>query len=158
MTNNHCTECGASLKPDEKFCTECGAQVSDTPQPNVPINIRQPVSDIRNRVISTIEWIGIFLLTMIPIINIIVLIVWAMSAKCRLSLRNYARAMLIIMIVSFILGIIAGIVFAGIIRYIFEQIRESSGITDFDFDDIFSQMKNSPHGEFFSMSMSSDHA
>ena len=149
MTNNYCKECGAVLKPDEKFCTDCGAKVSDTPQPNVHVNMQQPVNDIRNRAISTIEWIGIFLITMIPIINVVVLIVWAMSATCRLSLRNYARAMLIVMIVSFILGIITGIAFAGIIRFIFQEITDYSGVPNFDFDDIFSQTKKSLYSDFF---------
>jgi Uncharacterized Zn-finger containing protein len=151
MTNNHCTECGAVLKPDEKFCTECGAKVSAIPQQTVPVRIQQPVTDTRNRTISTIEWIGIYILLMLPIINIIVLIVWAMSSTCRLSLRNYARAMLIIMVIMFILGIIIGIMFASILPGIIGWFTDYGEEIGYDLEDIFSQMKNSPYGEFFSL-------
>ena len=51
-------------------------------------------------------WIGVFVLGMLPLINLIMLIVWACGGTKKLSLRNYSRAALIcsaIMIVVFII-------------------------------------------------------
>lgn len=41
------------------------------------------------------KWIGVILLQMVPIVNFIILMVWAFSSQNE-TLRNYSRALLIV--------------------------------------------------------------
>ncbi len=56
-------------------------------------------------VISTGGWLGTLLLMSIPIVNIILLIVWAASTGENPTRRNFARAYLVIMLISIIVGV-----------------------------------------------------
>lgn len=80
-----------------------------------------PSADIAP-VISTGGWIGTLLLMFIPIVNIILLIVWAASSDENPNRRNFARAYLVMMLVSIILGVIfffvVGAGFAGLAEYL----------------------------------------
>ena len=63
--------------------------------------------------ISTRGYLGIWLLMIIPIINLLMLIVWACGGCRKISKRNFARAMFIVWIIAIILGVILTIVFKG---------------------------------------------
>lgn len=68
-------------------------------------------------VMSLGEWVVTIILQMIPCVNIIMLFVWAFG-NCNPSKKNFARAYLIITLVTFVLSIIfvavAGISFATV--------------------------------------------
>ena len=71
--------------------------------------------------ITTGGYIGIMLLMMLPLINFILLLVWACGGCRKVNKTNFARAMLIIMLV--------GTVISGIIFLIFGSMF-SSGLGD----------------------------
>ncbi len=54
------------------------------------------------------EWIGVFFLSMIPIINIIMLLVWAFG-NTKPSKSNYAKAVLIMMVIGLVLSVVFGL-------------------------------------------------
>ncbi len=56
-------------------------------------------------------WLGVFLIACIPLVNVIMMIIWACCAQ-RQSLKNYARAMVICYLVALVLLVLVGIVFA----------------------------------------------
>ena len=60
-------------------------------------------------VISTLGWIGYFIVTAIPIVGLVMCFVWAFD-KGNLNRRNFFRATLILMAVGIVLGIIFGLV------------------------------------------------
>ena len=64
-------------------------------------------------------WIGVFLLSAIPVVNLILLIVWACGGSAKQSLINYARAVLILAAIGVVLGVIiavaAGSVFGSLL-------------------------------------------
>ena len=62
----------------------------------------RPQTDVAP-VMSTGSWIGTLLLMYIPIVNIILLIVWAASTGENPNRRNFARAYLLMFVISFIL-------------------------------------------------------
>ena len=68
--------------------------------------------------ISIGNWIISLILTMIPIVNIIMLFVWAFSNGTNPTKANWAKAALILILVWIILGIIFGGYFMRIIRHI----------------------------------------
>lgn len=66
-------------------------------------------------VVTTGQWIVTMLLLCIPFVNIVLLIVWAMSDTENPNRTNWAKASLIIMAISVAVGILMGIFMAGFI-------------------------------------------
>lgn len=66
-------------------------------------------------VISLKEWIITLLIMVIPIVNIVMLFVWAFSDNTPKSKSNWAKAKLVIMLLSFLLTIVLLILFWGAI-------------------------------------------
>ncbi len=138
-----CTLCGAVIsdvktdKPGERFSEQYKGvrpQTSQYPsQPrvdninhqaarNMPPNsvetektFSPPLKETRYEPLSVGAFIGIAFLMMIPIVNLILLIVWACGGATNPNTRNYARASLIMMVVYIILLVILGMV---IVNYI----------------------------------------
>ena len=136
MANRFCTSCGALLEEDKKFCTQCGApaaaEVSRNPaapqpagasppaaaqappaQPPPPQTAYAPPPAVEKPTglyapIGTLGWLGIMLLLLIPIVNIILLIVWAAGGCQKAVKRSFARAALIFLVISIVLGLVVG--------------------------------------------------
>ena len=51
-----------------------------------------------NKIITTSEWIITKLIMFIPIVNIVMLIIWAFNQKTNINKANWAKANLIIMV------------------------------------------------------------
>ena len=60
--------------------------------------------------VSIGSWIGVWLLTCIPIVGFIMLIVWACGGTRKQSLKNWARAQFIILLILILIGVIAGLI------------------------------------------------
>lgn len=136
MANRFCISCGAPLEEDKKFCTECGAPAAteasqapvmepapatqparvsgavavQAPPPQAPPAYTPPVEKPTGKYapISALGWIGIFLLLLIPIVNLVLLIVWACGGCKKVTKRSFARATLIFLVISIILGVVVG--------------------------------------------------
>lgn len=128
-----CTNCGNQVPDGIKFCTSCGAPMGVTasvlptqptqpaqqpvqptiqqqpiqqpaaPQPT-PVYVAQPVAVCQEEPISTGGYIGIMFLMMLPLINLILLIIWACGGCKKVNKRNFARAMLVWMVIASVLG------------------------------------------------------
>ncbi|MDO5465465.1 MAG: zinc ribbon domain-containing protein, partial [Akkermansia sp.] len=103
----YCTKCGEKMPDEQNFCTACGQRVAAaaapapqqyTPQPPAP------AEPYKEEPISTMGYIGISLLLMIPLLNLLLLIIWACGGCAKRNLSNLARASLIMMLVSMVLG------------------------------------------------------
>jgi hypothetical protein len=57
--------------------------------------------DNNKKIISTSEWIITKLIMFIPIVNIVMLIIWAFNNNTNINKANWAKANLIIMIFRF---------------------------------------------------------
>lgn len=57
-------------------------------------------------------WIGVMLLTCLPLVNLIMLFVWAFSSSTKKSLKNYARASLILALIGVVLVVVVSIILA----------------------------------------------
>ena len=64
------------------------------------------VSTNQYQTVSVGEWIISYILLCLPIVNIIMMFIWAFGANAKPSKKTWARAMLIIMVVGIILSII----------------------------------------------------
>lgn len=78
--------------------------------------------------VSIGNWILTFILLSIPIVNIVMLFVWAFSSTTRISKKNFAIAALIMMLIAIIGGIAVGIFFGSILTEFINSIFSGSGI------------------------------
>ena len=70
-------------------------------------------------------WIGVMLLTCLPIVNLIMLFVWAFSSSTKKSLKNYARASLILALIGVVLVVVVSIILAASGINIFSELFRS---------------------------------
>lgn len=74
---------------------------------------QQPVYsnyDRYNEPVSIGSWIGVWFLMCIPIVGFIMLIVWACGGTSKQSLKNWARAQLILMLIFVLIGLIVTLI------------------------------------------------
>lgn len=69
-------------------------------------NSSNMVSHQTHEAMSVGQWIVTMIILAIPILNIIMLLIWAFGASTNVNKKNYSRAVLIIGVVGLILGII----------------------------------------------------
>ena len=115
---NYCRQCGKPL--DGPFCTACGTDYSETP-PNTysgPVYNTPPAYppygyQPQKPPVSVGGWIGRMLVPLIPVVGsiayLIMLIVWMGDESKDDTFRNWAKAQLIVMLIS--VGIVVVSVF-----------------------------------------------
>lgn len=59
------------------------------------------------------DWMLTLLLTAIPVVNLIALLVWAFSSSTKPSKQNWARAILIWMVIAMVIGVGMGVLGLG---------------------------------------------
>lgn len=72
----------------------------------------EPPSYSRYAVMSTGDFVGVMLLMIIPVVNIVLLIVWAFGGK-KINRRNWARAYLIVTLIGIALGVTVSLLFGS---------------------------------------------
>lgn len=68
----------------------------------------QVQSQQNDSVISMGDWVVTLLLTFIPIVNIIMLCIWAFGSDTPISKKNFAKAQLIFLAIGIVLSILLG--------------------------------------------------
>ena len=103
-----CTGCGSELNDNASFCTNCGKafDTQQTAQNTMQTPAAQPVYALvpNTGVVGTGYYFGMMLLFAIPVIGWILCLVTALSNKNQ-SKKNFAKAMLIWLIIGLILSI-----------------------------------------------------
>ena len=90
------------------IATETPAQA--TVQPATPPSPASEAAPMR-----IINWIVVFILTSIPVVNVVMLLIWAISSKTNPSKKSFAQATLIFGAVILVLGVAAYFVLAKFI-------------------------------------------
>lgn len=129
-----CTSCGSSMKmntavpaPSTEPRPECATEqpapvapantpsqpISLTLQPQQPKGAQQPTSSTgystptsiyQEDPISTSSYVGILFLLMIPLLNLLLLLIWACGGCRKVNKRNLSRALLIWMLIGCVLS------------------------------------------------------
>ncbi len=66
--------------------------------------------DSRNEPMSVKDWLITYLITVIPIVNIVMLITWAVSDKTNVNKRNWARAGFLMMGIMIAFAVVINII------------------------------------------------
>jgi len=103
-----------------------GKQQKQKKQKTVYIDPNAPGPNSPYEPITTKGYIGIALLMMIPIVGQILMIVWACGGCRKINKRNFARAMLIMMVIALILSLVIG----GIGGFLVKKAAKEAGITE----------------------------
>lgn len=102
-----CNNCGMTLNDDASFCRNCGSSV-----PASYPNNYQPASQ---EPITVGGWIGRTLIPLIPLVGglvyLIMLFIWSGDTTKEETFRNWAKAQLIVMAISVVLGIVFSALF-----------------------------------------------
>ncbi|HHV99811.1 MAG TPA: zinc ribbon domain-containing protein [Clostridiaceae bacterium] len=125
-----CGGCGVKTEPVQPDYTVSEKSAPMRPAPPPPINTplvqtasshQQAYAPLQSTAYSgqlgdeplrVGQYIGMFLLMCVPILNIILLFVWGFGSSANLNKKNFARAALILCAIMLIFWIVAG----GIIR------------------------------------------
>lgn len=73
----------------------------------------QPVFDPTTQVMSVGSYIGMFILSAIPIVNIICWIVWLVSPNTNRNKKNYIIATIVLWVIGLVLSIVLSVILAA---------------------------------------------
>ena len=102
----YCTTCNQSYKDDSVFCPDCGSELVEaqsTPAPEVIPEVISPKEELYPAV-STATYFWLNIAMTIPTVGFILSIILTCAPKNR-SLKNYARAYLIVNLIIIGLGL-----------------------------------------------------
>lgn len=111
-----CNSCGRSAANDNaNFCDYCGASLKEGSSrvQSSEINQNRVMEERKveeDKPISFLNWIGTMLLPFIPLVGpivyLVMLLVWSFGSDSNPSKKNWARANLVVMIISFLILIV----------------------------------------------------
>ena len=140
-----CKQCGNEIIEGKKFCTECGVPAENAVEKEIPKAQQYtyaqpqqayaqpqyadpdapPPKGSKYEPMTTKEFIVVSLIMLIPVVNIVLLIVWALGGCKKINKRNMARASLIIMIIVFIISILVGMA----VKALFNKALNEAGLS-----------------------------
>ncbi|KXL51915.1 hypothetical protein CLNEO_26140 [Anaerotignum neopropionicum] len=135
-----CYQCGQEVGQEDVYCTNCGSLLIQNKNENEDIEKQSAFSKLgMYDPLSLGDYMFIGLILMIPVVNIVFLLIWALDSHGNLNRRNLAKAGLIYFGIGIALTVILGI---GLVRAVMlDQLVYPGGQTyDYkiehpDFDD-----------------------
>lgn len=124
-----CEKCGSKLPENAKFCGSCGAKTvpvepavatpvhdQPAPPPPPPVQAAAHFGQVESEPLSVGNYIVMFLLMSIPLLNIILLFVWGFGSSVNRNRKNFARATLIMFAIMLLFWILAGGMIMGALK------------------------------------------
>lgn len=125
-----CKNCNQQVPDGASYCDNCGASLQDNFQQTQYQQPSYQTTVINNyntedEHVSVLGWIGRWCINLIPfvgpIIYLVMLFVWSFGSTPKKSLKNYARAQLILYAIAIVIVIIAAIIIACVGASIFNS-------------------------------------
>ncbi|HPU63453.1 MAG TPA: hypothetical protein PK304_04805 [Mobilitalea sp.] len=127
-----CHTCGRVIKNEEaNFCEYCGASFRGENAFDIKSSPVAPVSEPviaspKEKPVSFLNWLGSQLLILVPYVGLVMLFIWAFGHNTPVSKKNWARAMLVIMLISgiMLLALLSSVGLEGFIGMLLGDITE----------------------------------
>lgn len=91
-----CKKCKSALAEDALYCETCGAPVKKKLAARKKEKAEAPLSPEALRPLTTAQCVGILLAFCVPVLNLILMVMWAYAPQGNESRRSMARAGLIL--------------------------------------------------------------
>ena len=75
------------------------------------------MSDSEYKPVTVGNWIITLVLVAIPLVNVIMLIIWAVAASTHPSKRTFATAYLVLIAILFVIGLFAAIILPNFVHH-----------------------------------------
>lgn len=103
--NKTCVGCGRQLEPGVSTCLHCGREAFGAAPPAYGQTAAQGAAapfdgETDSPAVGTGEWFVTLLLLGIPLVNLVLLLVWAFGGSASPSKRNFSRAALIFVVIA----------------------------------------------------------
>ena len=128
-----CPNCGKEVAPGTRFCESCGAKLEEQSTQNSgyyasPVqSAPQPQASVYREPVTAGGYILRYLINLIPLVGwliyIVMLFVWAGDKTKEESFNNWAKAQLIIILISVILVIVSALFFGGAVATILHSLN-----------------------------------
>jgi len=99
----HCPRCGTILPQNARFCGTCGMD-------QIPAGIPLQTVDT----LGILDYILMFIGFSIPIVGLILMLYWSFGSSVGINRKNFARAYLIMSVISVVLSFLIVGVFSSI--------------------------------------------
>ena len=96
-----CKYCGSSIEDNAASCPNCSAQFVPYEQ-----SVQKANPD---DTISMWQYLGMFLLMMVPVASIVLYVIWAFNSNIGINKRNFAKAYLIYLLIAGCISILISI-------------------------------------------------
>lgn len=105
----YCKKCGGKIESYASHCPFCGEALA---QNSVQATYTSSNNSVSSEHKSVAQWVGITLVTCIPVIGFVLLCIWAFGAesKSNPTFRNWARSQFVIMVIAVVLSIAFAII------------------------------------------------
>lgn len=107
----NCPTCGKQINENEVYCKNCGSPLTNKQRAFATLPQTKKI-----RMLKISDYIIMFLISIIPVVNIISFIVWCTSPKTNVNKKNYAAAALIFTACAIALCIIAALIYFYVLR------------------------------------------
>ena len=109
-----CPVCGKDVPAQAAFCGECGYNFAAGTSPyTVPPQASVMAEDTAPLKVS--DFFVMLLVACIPLVNIILLLIWAFSSGTNVNRKNFCRAYLIMMVIMWVISFILSLSLIGLI-------------------------------------------
>lgn len=132
--NRKCDRCGQVAGEKDVYCINCGSLLEREEGENQTVEKQNVASQTGMQSPLTLgDYMFIGLILLIPVVNIVILLVWAFDKHGNLNRRNLAKAGLIYLGIGIVLSILLGI---GLVRavYLDQRIYHDEKYYDFQID------------------------
>ena len=120
----YCKKCGGKIESYASHCPFCGEALA---QNSVQATYTSSNNSVSSEHKSVGQWIGVAIVSCIPLIGFILLCIWAFGdgSKNDPTFRNWARAQLVIMVIGFVLSVVFLIFSIFVVGSMFESLDAS---------------------------------